>query len=121
MYSLQIRQSRWIVSACRRTTGKDILPKIVPLYNSENQLVRDLHVDSYVILTVAGTFFVGFWHAYRVPPFRRVSGMKYPKAYADSGDMAAAATPEKKQAMYLFNCAQVSGNPRPQNTLLMQD
>ena len=31
--------------------------------------------------------------------------MKYPKAYADSGDMANA-TPEKKHFMYLFNCAQ---------------
>lgn len=28
------------------------------------------------------------------------------KAYADSGDMAAAESPEKKHAMYLFNCAQ---------------
>lgn len=37
--------------------------------------------------------------------FRKAAGIKYPKACADSGDLSAA-DPEKKKAMYLFNCAQ---------------
>lgn len=37
--------------------------------------------------------------------FRRPAGIGYPKAFADSSDMSAA-DPEKKKAMYLFNCAQ---------------
>lgn len=45
------------------------------------------------------------WQGVRVSGFRKPAGIRYPKAYADSGDLAAA-TPEKKQAQYLFNCAQ---------------
>lgn len=36
------------------------------------------------------------------------SGISYPKAFADSGDMSSAKDDKQKQAMYLFNCAQRS-------------
>lgn len=48
---------------------------------------------------------VGFWQGVQVGGFRKKAGIKYPKAYADSGDMSAA-SPEKKEAMNTFNCAQ---------------
>ena len=48
------------------------------------------------------------WHGIRVGPFRRAAEIKYPKAYADSGDIASAKSEEQKHAMYLFNCAQRS-------------
>ena len=48
------------------------------------------------------------WHAARVGGYRKRAGIRYPKAYADSGDMAAAENPEKKHEMYLLNCAQRS-------------
>jgi glutathione S-transferase len=41
----------------------------------------------------------------RVGGFRKSAGIGYPNAYASS-EAIAAATPDKKQAMYLFNCAQ---------------
>jgi glutathione S-transferase len=41
----------------------------------------------------------------RVGPFRKAAGVPYPNAYASS-EAIAAATPDKKKAMYLFNCAQ---------------
>ncbi|KXL46483.1 hypothetical protein M433DRAFT_149390 [Acidomyces richmondensis BFW] len=59
----------------------------------------------YVLTTTAATFFLAFWHGTRVTMFRKTAGIKYPKAFADSGDLNAA-DPEKKKAMYLFNCAQ---------------
>lgn len=37
--------------------------------------------------------------------FRKKAGIQYPKYMADSGDINAASA-EKKEAMYLFNCAQ---------------
>ncbi|KJY02158.1 hypothetical protein TI39_contig96g00001, partial [Zymoseptoria brevis] len=36
---------------------------------------------------------------------RVTAGIKYPKAHADTADMSSA-TPEQKQAMHIFNCAQ---------------
>lgn len=37
---------------------------------------------------------------------RKQSGIKAPKAYADSGDIANAADKDHAKAMYLFNCKQ---------------
>ncbi|KAK5127998.1 hypothetical protein LTR85_005115 [Meristemomyces frigidus] len=59
----------------------------------------------YVIIATAGTFFLSLWHGARVGSFRKAAGITYPKAFADSGDLSSA-EPEKKKAMYLFNCAQ---------------
>lgn len=47
------------------------------------------------------------WHALRIGSFRKAAGIRYPQAYAESGDLAKAEG-EKKQALYLFNCAQRS-------------
>lgn len=41
----------------------------------------------------------------RVGPFRSRAGVPYPHAYA-SPEQIAAATPEQKKNLYLFNCAQ---------------
>ena len=46
------------------------------------------------------------WHGMRIGSFRKAAKIGYPKAIADSGDIAAADNAEKKHAMYLFNCAQ---------------
>ncbi|CAJ2503466.1 Uu.00g108600.m01.CDS01 [Anthostomella pinea] len=62
-------------------------------------------VYGYTILAVTGTFFLGFWHGLRVGQFRKAAGLGYPTPYADTAQMNAA-DPEKKKAMYLFNCAQ---------------
>ncbi|KAK4546579.1 hypothetical protein LTR36_001796 [Oleoguttula mirabilis] len=59
----------------------------------------------YVVIATAGTFFLSFWHGARIGSFRKAAGIGYPKAYADSSDLSTA-EPEKKKAMYLFNCAQ---------------
>lgn len=59
----------------------------------------------YVVVTAASTFFLSFWHGTRVGSFRKAAGIGYPQPYADSAHMSAA-SPEKKKAMYLFNCAQ---------------
>lgn len=45
------------------------------------------------------------WHGIRIGSFRKAAGIRYPQAYAEKKDMADA-TPEKKKAMYIFNCAQ---------------
>ena len=45
------------------------------------------------------------WHAIRTGSFRKEAGVGHPKVHVDSAEMASA-TPEKKKAMYLFNCAQ---------------
>lgn len=42
----------------------------------------------------------------RVPHFRGPAGIPYPNAYASSEAIASCADPNKKEAMYLFNCAQ---------------
>ena len=59
----------------------------------------------YVIVATSATFFLGMWHGVRISSFRKNAGIGYPKAYADSGDLASA-DPETKKKMYLFNCAQ---------------
>jgi len=59
----------------------------------------------YVLVTVASTYLVSIWHGMRVGPYRKAAGVPYPNAYA-SAEAIAAASGEKKQAMYLFNCAQ---------------
>ncbi|TKA61403.1 hypothetical protein B0A55_11555 [Friedmanniomyces simplex] len=59
----------------------------------------------YVIAATASTFFLSFWHGLRIGSFRKQAGLGYPKAYADSSDMSAADSADKKKAMYLFNCA----------------
>nr|POE63662.1 microsomal glutathione s-transferase 3 [Quercus suber] len=64
----------------------------------------------YVLVTLSGTFFLGLYHALRVGPYRRAARMPYPKAYADSGDFAAATTDAQRQALYLFNCVQRAHN-----------
>lgn len=58
-----------------------------------------------MIAATAGTFFLGIWHAMRVPTFRKPARMGYPKAYADSYDIHTADS-EMKKKLYLFNCAQ---------------
>jgi len=60
----------------------------------------------YVLLTASGTFFLSIWHAMRVGPFRKAAGIGYPAVYATNEQLSTASTPEKKKAMYLFNCAQ---------------
>jgi len=59
----------------------------------------------YVLATATSTFIISTWHAMRVGPFRKAAQIPYPTAYASDEQMSAA-TPEKKKAMYLFNCAQ---------------
>lgn len=56
-------------------------------------------------MTTAGTFFLAMWHGVRVGRFRKQADIGYPKVVADSGDLSSA-EPDKKKAMYLFNCAQ---------------
>lgn len=46
------------------------------------------------------------WHAFRVPSFRKKSGVGYPNVYATPEQIAQAPTEDKKLAMYLLNCAQ---------------
>lgn len=58
-----------------------------------------------MILTAASTFFIGFWHGARCGPFRKAAGVGYPTPYADSA-MLGSASAEKKQSLYLWNCAQ---------------
>ncbi|CAK4034315.1 glutation S-transferase [Lecanosticta acicola] len=59
----------------------------------------------YVVATTAFTFFLGLWHGARARPFRTKVKIWAPKAYADTADVAAA-KPEQKDDLYLFNCAQ---------------
>ncbi|KAF2861858.1 hypothetical protein K470DRAFT_269390 [Piedraia hortae CBS 480.64] len=59
----------------------------------------------FVILTIVASFFLSAWHSFRCTPFRKRAGIPYPKSFADSNDFATANN-EKKQALYLFNCAQ---------------
>ncbi|WPH01379.1 Hypothetical protein R9X50_00422400 [Acrodontium crateriforme] len=59
----------------------------------------------YVVIATAGTFFLGLWHGFRVPAYRKPAEAHYPKPYADSYDIANASA-EKKHHLYLFNCAQ---------------
>ena len=64
---------------------------------------------SYVVLTATGTLVLNLWHALRTGPFRRAAGIAYPQSYAEASDFAAAAaSAERKQQLYLFNCAQRS-------------
>jgi glutathione S-transferase len=57
------------------------------------------------LFVTASSYLVCVWHGARVVGFRKPAGISYPNAYASS-EAIAAAKPEKKQAMYLFNCAQ---------------
>jgi len=59
----------------------------------------------YVLLTAGASYLVSVWHGMRVSPYRRAAGVAYPNTFA-SQEAIAAATPEKKQALYLFNCSQ---------------
>ncbi|KAJ9639338.1 hypothetical protein H2201_004076 [Coniosporium apollinis] len=59
----------------------------------------------YVILAATSTFFLNFWHGTRVGLFRRAAEIPYPHPYA-TAEQISSASPDKKQAMYLFNCAQ---------------
>jgi len=59
----------------------------------------------YVLFVTATSYIVCVWHGLRVGGFRKPAGIAYPNAYA-SAEAIAAATPDKKQALYLFNCAQ---------------
>ncbi|KAK4561703.1 hypothetical protein LTR86_004382 [Recurvomyces mirabilis] len=60
----------------------------------------------YVVIATASTCFLGFWHGTRIGVFRKAAGVPYPKAFADSGDLASAETGDQKKRMYLFNCSQ---------------
>ncbi|KAF2481368.1 hypothetical protein BDY17DRAFT_187367 [Neohortaea acidophila] len=60
----------------------------------------------YVIISAAASFGLGMWHAYRIVPFRKRAGVKYPRYYAENSDITNAESAEKKQALYLYNCAQ---------------
>ncbi len=62
---------------------------------------------SYVLLTIAETLFLAQWHAIRVIPYRFKAGVEIPHPYA-TPEQIASAPPEKKHALYLFNCAQRS-------------
>lgn len=57
------------------------------------------------MFVAASSYLVSIWHGARVGSFRKSAGIPYPNAYA-SAESIATATPDKKQAMYLFNCAQ---------------
>ncbi|KAF2675340.1 glutation S-transferase [Microthyrium microscopicum] len=59
----------------------------------------------YVVGVAATTFLLSAWHGHRVGPFRKAAAIPYPHAYA-SAEQLSAAEPSKKNAMYLFNCAQ---------------
>ncbi|KAK0254337.1 hypothetical protein LTS09_010763 [Friedmanniomyces endolithicus] len=56
------------------------------------------------MLTYA-TLQLSFWHGLRIGSYRKQAGLGYPKAFADSSDMSAADSADKKKKMYLFNCA----------------
>jgi len=60
----------------------------------------------YVLLTAASTMFFSTWQGMRVGPFRRAAGVPYPNAYASPEQISACSDEKKKQALYLFNCAQ---------------
>ncbi|KAI4785471.1 membrane-associated proteins in eicosanoid and glutathione metabolism, partial [Aureobasidium sp. EXF-8845] len=63
------------------------------------------HSRSYVVLTSVGTCMLSIWHGARCGSFRKAAGLGYPTPYADSAQLAAA-SPENKHKLYLFNCAQ---------------
>lgn len=60
---------------------------------------------SLVILSATATMALSTWHGVRVGPYRKKAEVPYPYAYA-SQEQLAAASGDKKQALYLFNCAQ---------------
>lgn len=102
-YTTTLTQSKWLPSPSNPSTGK-----CSPHHTFPSQL-QDLTTPySYVLLTAASTFFLGFWHGGRCGVFRKAAGptVTYPTPYADSAHMAAASSPEQKKALYLFNCAQ---------------
>ncbi|PNS17451.1 Microsomal glutathione S-transferase 3 [Sphaceloma murrayae] len=75
----------------------------------------------YVLLTASLTTLNAFWHGGRISAFRKAAGLSYPTPYADSAHLSAASTdPSKKQALYLFNCAQrAHGNFLENQTTLL--
>jgi glutathione S-transferase len=62
---------------------------------------------SYVVITAATSVLVGVWHGARVNGYRRAAKIPYPQPYA-TPEQISTASPEMKQKMYLFNCAQRS-------------
>lgn len=60
------------------------------------------HDYSYVLLAVSSTFFVNVYHSALTIKWRKLSGQKYPVAYA-SNELAA-----KDTNAFRFNCAQRS-------------
>ncbi|KAI9711978.1 MAG: hypothetical protein M1820_001686 [Bogoriella megaspora] len=60
----------------------------------------------YVLLTAASTTVVASWIGFRVGIFRKATRIiKYPQRYAEQSQIAEA-SPEQKQRLYQYNCAQ---------------
>jgi glutathione S-transferase len=60
----------------------------------------------YILATATGSFILSTWHAMRVGPFRKAAKIPYPNNYASTEQIEACNDADRKQAMYLFNCAQ---------------
>ncbi|KAI0796324.1 membrane-associated proteins in eicosanoid and glutathione metabolism, partial [Irpex lacteus] len=55
---------------------------------------------SYLLASVASTFWLTFWQSFRVGRARKAAGIPYPQAYAE------AAVAVKSQEAQIFNCTQ---------------
>ncbi|KAF2431744.1 membrane-associated proteins in eicosanoid and glutathione metabolism [Tothia fuscella] len=60
----------------------------------------------YVLAVASATMFFSMWQGLRVGPFRKAAKIPYPQPYASPEELASEKDPARKQAMYLFNCAQ---------------
>lgn len=67
-------------------------------------MLREL--SSYVLAAATGSFFLAVWHGLRVGSFRKPAKIPYPNAYASAETISSCDDEKRKQAMYLFNCAQ---------------
>ncbi|KAG8624824.1 hypothetical protein KVT40_007891 [Elsinoe batatas] len=76
---------------------------MAPVQSLPLSLPRDY---GYILLLTTLTCVNSFWHGLRVTSFRKRASLPYPTPYADSAHLSSASSPEKKQALHLFNCAQ---------------
>jgi glutathione S-transferase len=61
---------------------------------------------SYVLVTAASTWLFSHFLGMRIGPFRKAAGIPYPNMYASQESIDAQKDPQKKRALYLYNCAQ---------------
>ncbi|KAH8682592.1 glutation S-transferase [Xylariales sp. PMI_506] len=60
----------------------------------------------YVILTATASFILSTWLGIRTGPFRKAAKVPYPTHMVSREEVENADSPEQKQALHLFNCAQ---------------